>query len=53
MFFSLIYQDELTAVNVKQGFSHIPQISDEFGTAKNVNLSAAKVRVKYLNWYEF
>lgn len=37
------FQDELTAVNVKQGFSHIPQITDEFGSAKNANISAAKV----------
>jgi len=40
---SVSLQDELTAINVKQGFSHIPQLSDEFGTAKNINLSAAKV----------
>ncbi|CAG7719777.1 unnamed protein product [Allacma fusca] len=36
-------EDELTAINVKQGFSHIPQISDEFGTSKNCNISAAKL----------
>lgn len=30
-------------MNVKQGFSHIPQLSDEFGSAKNANISAAKV----------
>ncbi|ODN03528.1 Mediator of RNA polymerase II transcription subunit 12-like protein, partial [Orchesella cincta] len=36
-------EDELTAVNVKQGFSHTPQLSDEFGSAKNANISANKL----------
>lgn len=38
-------QDELTALNVKQGFNNQPAVSgDEHGTAKNVNFNPAKVR---------
>lgn len=37
-------EDELTSTNVKHGFSTTPQSSDEFGTARNFNYSASKVR---------
>ena len=38
------YQDELTALNVKQGFNNQPAVSgDEHGSAKNVNFNPAKV----------
>uniref|UniRef100_A0A8C3ST36 Mediator complex subunit 12 n=1 Tax=Chelydra serpentina TaxID=8475 RepID=A0A8C3ST36_CHESE len=37
-------QDELTALNVKQGFNNQPAVSgDEHGTAKNVNFNPAKI----------
>ncbi|KAG8221965.1 hypothetical protein J437_LFUL007806 [Ladona fulva] len=36
-------EDELTTVNVKHGFSTLPQLADEFGTARNSNISASKV----------
>ncbi|XP_057325001.1 mediator of RNA polymerase II transcription subunit 12 [Microplitis mediator] len=36
-------EDELTLVNVKHGFSTMPQLSDEFGTARNCNVTSAKV----------
>ncbi|GLG99952.1 Uncharacterized protein GBIM_06326 [Gryllus bimaculatus] len=35
-------EDELTTVNVKHGFT-LPQLSDEFGSAKNCNVTPAKV----------
>ncbi|EEC08725.1 thyroid hormone receptor-associated protein, putative [Ixodes scapularis] len=34
--------DELTAINVKQGFITNPQISDEYGSARNANITPAK-----------
>lgn len=38
-------QDELTALNVKQGFNNQPAVSgDEHGSAKNVNFNPSKVR---------
>lgn len=36
-------EDELTPANVKHGFSAIPQLSDEFGTAHNSNVNSSKV----------
>lgn len=36
-------EDELTSVNVKHGFATMPQLSDEFGSARNCNISASKV----------
>ncbi|KAJ1196557.1 hypothetical protein NDU88_000425, partial [Pleurodeles waltl] len=37
-------EDELTAVNVKQGFANQPAITgDEHGSAKNVNFNPAKI----------
>uniref|UniRef100_A0A8C0ECV7 Mediator complex subunit 12 n=1 Tax=Bubo bubo TaxID=30461 RepID=A0A8C0ECV7_BUBBB len=37
-------QDELTALNVKQGFNNQPAVSgDEHGSAKNVNFNPAKI----------
>ncbi|EMP39170.1 Mediator of RNA polymerase II transcription subunit 12 [Chelonia mydas] len=37
-------RDELTALNVKQGFNNQPAVSgDEHGTAKNVNFNPAKI----------
>lgn len=37
-------QDELTALNVKQGFNNQPAVSgDEHGSAKNVNFNPSKV----------
>lgn len=39
------FQDELTALNVKQGFNNQPAVSgDEHGSAKNVNFNPSKVR---------
>lgn len=44
-FFPFFLQDELTALNVKQGFNNQPAVSgDEHGSAKNVNFNPAKVR---------
>lgn len=39
-------EDELTPVNVKQGFSHTPNLnqSEEYGSAKNHNFSVSKVQ---------
>ncbi|XP_008193999.1 mediator of RNA polymerase II transcription subunit 12 isoform X1 [Tribolium castaneum] len=36
-------EDELTSVNVKHGFLTMTHLSDEFGTARNCNISASKV----------
>ncbi|CAG5095064.1 Similar to kto: Mediator of RNA polymerase II transcription subunit 12 (Drosophila melanogaster) [Cotesia congregata] len=36
-------EDELTSINVKHGFATMPQLSDEFGTARNCNVTSAKV----------
>ncbi|KAJ8982058.1 hypothetical protein NQ317_001467 [Molorchus minor] len=36
-------EDELTSVNVKHGFPTMTHLSDEFGTAKNCNVTASKV----------
>ncbi|XP_055373234.1 mediator of RNA polymerase II transcription subunit 12 [Condylostylus longicornis] len=36
-------EDELTSLNVKHGFATMPQLSDEFGTAHNSNVTANKV----------
>jgi hypothetical protein len=41
-----LFQDELTTLNVKHGFTTVPQLSDEFGTARNCNITASKVRGK-------
>lgn len=39
-----MFQDELTALNVKQGFNNQPAVSgDEHGSAKNVNFNPSKV----------
>ncbi|KAL3207531.1 hypothetical protein MRX96_010016 [Rhipicephalus microplus] len=35
-------EDELTAINVKQGFITNPQINDEYGSARNANITSAK-----------
>ncbi|XP_076370100.1 mediator complex subunit kohtalo isoform X2 [Tachypleus tridentatus] len=35
-------EDELTAVNVKQGFAINAPLQDEFGSARNANITAAK-----------
>lgn len=44
-------QDELTALNVKQGFNNQPAVSgDEHGSAKNVNFNPAKVRAVGRVW---
>jgi hypothetical protein len=41
---TFLHQDELTALNVKQGFNNQPAVSgDEHGSAKNVNFNPAKV----------
>lgn len=41
----MFFQDELTPVNVKQGFSHTPNLNqaEEYGSAKTHNFSLAKV----------
>lgn len=36
-------EDELTLTNVKHGFATMPQLSEEFGTARNCNVTASKV----------
>lgn len=36
-------EDELTSTNVKHGFATMPQLSEEFGTARNCNVTANKV----------
>ncbi|CAL4069283.1 unnamed protein product, partial [Meganyctiphanes norvegica] len=36
-------EDELDDVSVKQGFTHRPQISDEYGSAQNTNITSAKI----------
>lgn len=36
-------EDELTSLNVKHGFSATTQSSEEFGTARNCNVTASKV----------
>lgn len=44
MTLAFLPQDELTALNVKQGFNNQPAVSgDEHGSAKNVNFNPAKV----------
>lgn len=48
----LFFQDELTALNVKQGFNNQPAVSgDEHGSAKNVNFNPAKVTSVCFNWF--
>lgn len=43
-----LLQDELTALNVKQGFNNQPAVSgDEHGTAKNVNFNPSKVMMSF------
>ncbi|CAB0013481.1 unnamed protein product [Nesidiocoris tenuis] len=41
-FYWSCFQDELTIVNVKHGFT-IPQLAEEFGSARNFNVTASKV----------
>ena len=36
-------EDELTSMNVKHGFATMPQLQEEFGTARNSNVTASKV----------
>lgn len=44
----LYFQDELTALNVKQGFNNQPAVSgDEHGSAKNVNFNPSKVKTVF------
>ncbi|CAJ0948971.1 unnamed protein product [Ranitomeya imitator] len=46
----LCLQDELTALNVKQGFNNQPAVSgDEHGSAKNVNFNPAKISSNFSN----
>lgn len=43
-----VFQDELTALNVKQGFNNQPAVSgDEHGSAKNVNFNPSKVMAHF------
>lgn len=45
-----LFQDELTALNVKQGFNNQPAVSgDEHGSAKNVNFNPSKVMTPRFN----
>lgn len=45
-----LFQDELTALNVKQGFNNQPAVSgDEHGSAKNVNFNPSKVMILILD----
>ncbi|XP_063588156.1 mediator of RNA polymerase II transcription subunit 12-like protein [Penaeus indicus] len=41
-------EDELDDVSVKQGFTHRPQIQDEYGSAQNISITSAKV-ANYFN----
>ena len=43
--FLLLFQDELDDVSVKQGFTHRPQIQDEYSSAQNTSITPAKVCV--------
>lgn len=46
-------EDELTSINVKHGFPTMTHLSDEFGTARNCNVTASKVLIlifKYLTY---
>lgn len=36
-------EDELTSMSLKHGFMALPQISEEFGTARNCNVTASNV----------
>lgn len=36
-------EDDLSLSNVKHGFPTTPQLNDEFGTARNYNVTASKV----------
>lgn len=36
-------EDELTSMNVKHGFATMPQLTEEFGSARNCNVTASKV----------
>lgn len=36
-------EDELTTLNVKHGFATMPQLSEEFSSARNCNVTASKV----------
>ncbi|KAJ8916222.1 hypothetical protein NQ315_016361 [Exocentrus adspersus] len=36
-------EDELTSINVKHGFPTMTHLNDEFGTARNCNVTASKV----------
>lgn len=46
--FFFLRQDELTALNVKQGFNNQPAVSgDEHGSARNVNFNPSKVISHY------
>lgn len=37
-------EDELTSTNVKHGFPPMLQVTEEFGTARNCNVTASKVK---------
>lgn len=37
------FQDELDDVSVKQGFTHRPQIQDEYSSARSTSITPAKV----------
>lgn len=41
-------EDELNPNNVKNGFQALPQISEEYGTARNSNVTLSKVN-SYFN----
>lgn len=46
-FIVFVLQDELTALNVKQGFNNQPAVSgDEHGSARNVNFNPSKVTTR-------
>lgn len=46
----VVFQDELTALNVKQGFNNQPAVSgDEHGSAKNVNFNPSKVTLLHFD----
>lgn len=40
-------EDELNPNNVKNGFQALPQISEEYGTARNCNVTLSKVNAYF------
>lgn len=41
-------EDELTSINVKHGFPGMAHLTDEFGSARNCNVSVSKVCANFI-----